>query len=597
MAKQARMLMFLVVVLFVTSWSSTAQAMKSLWYSSSMSTSMGGGSRTTFPGIFSCSFDETTGQCVGSPNTLVDSTFINGERDRGVDLSNIRMSAWKNKLLALRTVTYWEILWAPLDADIYTAPAAGGASTMLPYFRIPKQIYTDQASGQNCNNYNTRFAYFEVLPVAFTVDDNDDVFISWEGFFQDCEDVFEAGNGLVWSIGVNKVDRSCVMNNAIQSFSDCTTPHSIFYKGLIGKDRRLGNGIGMSQSPAGRRIFYLTVVNRAFESGNPNQLWAAPPGIHKFPAVVPTPGNPSASVYQVTRIIPDVASIQLSLDQGRQAHAVCQTVYDQGVYCYEFEIEDNGVDDMVTAVSNSSEPIFVVSQQQVADSCTLDPSSNGYENYMTGLTTGLEVVWGEDHTPDVIVFGCFGRLPDRGNMTAVLRDGSAVQVFPGAYPGSLLFGIDVVREEGDQMFWGDRTPSPMEPSSGQNESRYQTTNSNDGPSTGKIVLVVFASILGVAMLSMGIMMLALRKPQESHKRESIASSISGSDATGEGDNEGDDETKKKRKKKRKNKKEAAAEAEAVVETAPTASENDDVEAGVDNNDNVKNEDNNPAETL
>jgi hypothetical protein len=485
---------------------------------------MGGGFETTFPGIFSCSFDESIGKCVGRPNTLVDSTFIDGDRDRGVDLSNIRLSGWKNKVFALRTDTYWEILWAPLDTDISNGPA-GGVSTMLSYFRLPKLVYTDKSKGHDCGKYTngTRFAYYEVLPVAFTVDENDDVFISWEGFYQDCEDSFESENGLVWSIGVNKVDRNCVLSNDIQDFSKCTSPHSIFYKGWIGKDRRLGNGIDIGQSPINRPLFYLTIVNRAFSGGNLNELWVAPPGLHKRPTIVPTANIPAASPYQTTRIIPDIASIKLSLDENRQARSICQTVYDDGVYCYDFEIEDDGVD--IVASSNSSEPMFVVTKEQVAESCTMDTNVNGGEDYMSGLTTGLEVVWGSDHIPDIVLFGCYGRLPDQGNMTAVFRDGSVNQIYPGAYPGSLLFGIDVTQDGGD-FYWSDEPPVPFDPQMGvgNDDSPTQQQGSN-APSAGIVVLVVFASILSVATVSLGIMMYALRKPR-TNQRQSIGSSIS-----------------------------------------------------------------------
>lgn len=418
--------------------------MKTLWYSSTPSTSMGhdGRQATPFPGIFSCVFDESTGRCLGSAETLVDTTFINGDRQRGAHLSNVRLNARENYLFALRTDSLWEILWAPLDSSNTNDNTSSSPISLQSYFRIPKLIYTDKAQGQECGKYNgTRFAYFEVLPVAFVVDENNDVFISWEGYFQDCDDMVESANGLVWSIGINKVDQKCAMSDNIQSFDQCTSPYSIFYRGLLGKDHRLGNGLDMSSSPANRQLFYLTVVNRAYGVDNTNELWVAPPGIHKRPSIVPTPQMPSTTGYQATRIIPDVASIRLNLDDNKLPRSVCQTAYTKGVYCFSFQIDDDGQD--VIAHSEDTGPIFAVSEDVVADSCTIDTNVNEGEEYMSRMTTGLEVIWGSDNRPEVVLFGCYGRLPDRGNMTAVFRDGSVTQILPGAYPGSLLFGTNI----------------------------------------------------------------------------------------------------------------------------------------------------------
>lgn len=456
-----------------------------------MSTSMGGGRQTTFPGVFSCSFDESTGRCseTNTPGTVVDATVIGGDRDRGVNLSNILLNAGKRKLLALRTDTFWEILWAPLDSNIYST-TEGSATSLLPYFRIPKEVYSDESKGQDCGAYTgTRFAYYEVIPVAFAIDDNEDVYISWEGYFQDCEDPVESENGLVWSVGVNKINRSCIMTDRVQSFAECTSPHAVFYRGLIGKDRRLGSGLAISMSPKKRQLFYLSIVNRAYEMDNASEIWVSPQGIHKTPSIVPTPKLPNPTAYQATRIIPDVASIQLDLDSDQLPRAVCQTVYDQGVYCYEFGIQDDGED--IVPYSDNAEPTFVVTKEQVAESCVIDTNINGGEDYMSGLTTGLQVVWGEDHHPDLVIFGCYGRLSDRGNMTTVFRDGTAVQVIQGAYPGSILFGIDMNQDNRD-IFWSDVTPVPVA------EDDFEATTKDTN--TGLILGIVFAALFGMLVL-------------------------------------------------------------------------------------------------
>jgi hypothetical protein len=65
------------------------------------------------------------------------------------------------------------------------------------------------------------------------------------------------------------------------------------------------------------------------------------------------------------------------------------------------------------------------------------------EKQMSPMTTGLEVVWGDDGTPEMLVFGCWGQLGGRGNMTTAFRNGTTLQTMSGAYPGSILTGIDV----------------------------------------------------------------------------------------------------------------------------------------------------------
>lgn len=463
---------------------------------------MGDATRSTFPGIYSCSLDDRTGRCMNNASMIVDTVMVGESKARGSSLSNVRLNPLHDKVFALRTESWFEILWAPLNPSSETSSlgwtnsssedASTAVMSLSAYYRVPALIYTDKSKGQDCAQYDgSRFAYFEVLPLAFAIDENDDAFISWEGYFQDCHDTDASLYGLVWSIGVNKVDRSCLKSDKIQTFDECTTPHSIFYRGLLGKDHRLGNGFEMSLSPANRQLYYLSVVNREYGVNNANELWVAPAGIHKWPIVVPTPQLPNATGYQATRIIPDVASIRLRLDPNQLPRAVCQTAYKKGVFCYSFEVDDDGTN--VQVHSNDTEPIFVVTEQQVAESCTLDYSIVGGDEYMTGMSTGLEVVWGKDDIPDVVLFGCFGGLPDRGNMTAVLRDGSVTQVLDGAYPGSLYFGI----ESSNQFGLGHNPYSMVNDDSGG----VVSTNDSGKQNVGLIVgIVVGASMLALLLI-------------------------------------------------------------------------------------------------
>lgn len=68
---------------------------------------------------------------------------------------------------------------------------------------------------------------------------------------------------------------------------------------------------------------------------------------------------------------------------------------------------------------------------------------------IASVATGLEVFWGEDSTddnPDFLVFGCYGELNYHGNVTTAFSNKQTVQTITGAYPGSVLKGVDVHRD-------------------------------------------------------------------------------------------------------------------------------------------------------
>ena len=104
------------------------------------------GHRTTFPGVYSCTLDVASGRCDESMplNIVVDSVHTDQTRKRGVDVSNLKLSASKDMLFALRTDNLWEILRAPLAGDTDDdATSSGSTATFHSYFRIPKLVYTD----------------------------------------------------------------------------------------------------------------------------------------------------------------------------------------------------------------------------------------------------------------------------------------------------------------------------------------------------------------------------------------------------------------------------------------------------------------------
>ena len=136
---------------------------------------------------------------------------------------------------------------------------------------------------------------------------------------------------------------------------------------------------------------------------------------------------------------------------NQQPDYVCRTVYDEGVFCFPVEYSKETGKVVVSGPAHD----FVI-PSQIKDICTLhiDPT---YEHNMKGVsttvTTGLEVVWGASGrsdaagtsvVPEMVIFGCYGAINTKGNLTSVHRDGTIVQTIPGAYPGSVLFGVEVL---------------------------------------------------------------------------------------------------------------------------------------------------------
>jgi hypothetical protein len=78
---------------------------------------------------------------------------------------------------------------------------------------------------------------------------------------------------------------------------------------------------------------------------------------------------------------------------------------------------------------------------------------------MSAVSTGLEVIWGPDSTPQLLVFGCYAHLDGRGNMTTIFRNGTTVQTMVGAYAGSINLGIEILEEETQLPTW---TLDPIE---------------------------------------------------------------------------------------------------------------------------------------
>jgi len=247
------------------------------------------------------------------------------------------------------------------------------------------------------------------------------------------------------------------MSDKVADFEKCTDVVSILYRGFYGKDIRLTNGLEITMSPANRQLFYVTVFDQRspssegetinFEIGG-NQIWVAPEGIHKNPSVVTTGDSLNVDNVYSSNAIGDGNKLRFHLDENKVPTTICRSAYKQGVFCYDIDtIEDFGVGRGDVAIS--AKPSLVVPEDVVDSSCTFSTSNTNYESFKSGIATGFEVFWDGEGKAEKVVFGCYGYVLNRGNMTTYFRDGTVVQTLQGAYPGSVLIGKALPNLQGD----------------------------------------------------------------------------------------------------------------------------------------------------
>jgi hypothetical protein len=314
--------------------------------------------------------------------------------------------------------------------------------------------------------------YFEVQPRDYVLD-GADVFVSWDGFYQDCDDYFASKRNLQWSIGVSKIRQTpeCVLNGGLDpvNFQDCSTPVSIFHEEGTAKNMLLGySGIAVSLSPSGKRVFYLSVINNSITSldgagGSPvNEIWTMPEGEHymKNPNALQKFGGTAIAKPFLDYSVDDVGTIRLRLDENRIPTALCRTAYDAGVFCYALLMKD---EENIEVTSTKT----FVTVDQLAQSCTIESEHYPISMRIPPVSTGLEVLWRDDSPDDLpamLFFGCLGEVNAHGNFTTAFADGTITQTVSGGYPGTILFGKDVSSafpEMGDSFSPDFLPPAPV----------------------------------------------------------------------------------------------------------------------------------------
>lgn len=333
----------------------------------------------------------------------------------------------------------WEILAANYDSR---------PINLQSFFRTELEVQNNGCMLECCKGAG--HTYYKVEPRSFVVDEGE-VFVSWEGFYQNCSDDFASRRGLKWTMGVSKITRSkeCVFTDGFWPvlFEDCTTPDTILFQGDVARETMLGySGLSVSQSPSGRRIFYLSVIeNKSGVIGAAaivtSRIWTIPEGENysKNPKAVQQFGPIHISYKFLYNVVDNIGTIRLRMNDKGYPTAACRTGYDAGVFCYSVNMDSEGI----LTVSNEN---HFVSRAQVEERCTMASSHNPITQILPPLLTGLDVQWGQNSTgttPDMVFFGCYGEINGLGNLTTVTADGTMHPTINGAHAGSVLLGPDV----------------------------------------------------------------------------------------------------------------------------------------------------------
>eukprot|EP00536_Pseudo-nitzschia_multiseries_P018694 jgi/Psemu1/293611/fgenesh1_pg.2916_\ len=338
----------------------------------------------------------------------------------------------------------------------------------------PFAVSKDEHNGYYAHTH----AYVRTVPRSFAVDETTgDVFVSWEGFYQNCDPANlsqDEGKKLEWTIGISRVrmeDPYCTTDQVHvreNNFPRCTEPVSIVYQNSRGRDVVLPHG-GFTVIPADRshskksgRSFLLSTLRSATmgHGGDlTSQVWAFPEGgnpnertwIHEHLSLNGN-GTVVDDVFLNANTV-DGGTLRLHTNHktGRPDH-LCRTVFNMGIGCMPISFTEE--DDLVRIQPQGDEQI-VLTEDQVTSFCKLqDADSTKRLNFarQTTLVTGLDIVWDEHEndgsgSPKTIVFGCYGGEGGNGNFGRIDVDPSAesqhlhhpIQVMEGAFPGAVHF--------------------------------------------------------------------------------------------------------------------------------------------------------------
>jgi hypothetical protein len=366
----------------------------------------------------------------------------------------------------------FEIFRAPLESPV----------VLESFFRTTQDVRNNDCLWLCCEGAS--HTYFELQPRDYVIDGGE-VFISWDGFYQDCSDEFASKTGLKWAIGVSKVEQSpeCVSTLGLEpvKFEDCTTPVSILYEHGTARNILLGySGFASSNSRSGKRMFYLSVIDNAKTGldgagAQPsNEIWAMTEeeNYTKNPKALQIFGGVGIQGQFLDHPVDDVGTIRFRYDENRIPDAMCRTAYDAGVFCYSLQMEP---DNTINVIKSNMQ----VTPKQIEESCTLKKSDHyPITKVLPPVSTGLEVFWGNDASgaePELLFFGCYGEINSHGNFTTAFSTGRTTQTMPGGYPGTILFGKDIAYHEPTSSDYAPGDFAPYVPPKNRSNGWYITS--------------------------------------------------------------------------------------------------------------------------
>jgi len=339
---------------------------------------------------------------------------------------------------------------------------------------IKDDVIDEQWDEDTNTNYEYKHAYLRTNIRSFVVDEHTgDVFVSWEGFYKDCTDVFAASKKLQWTIGISRLkmeDTKCTFlgrsDHTFKSegqFARCSETVSIVFQSSRGREVVLpygGFAVIPSSATGNKRIFLLSVLSRPeIDSGDlTSRVWAFPEGGNALRDESKrqdlTDNFTVVDEIFMDANIWDGGSLRLHYNStsGKPDH-LCRTIFGEGIECFQITV---GTD----TVYSSSDPQSFLSKDQTATFCRLgdadktrhseldDWNSNWSHSYnrgkwerLTTLVSGLDVQWNKlSGQPERIYFGCWGGEGGNGNFGSVEKNGmNLLQVIPGAFASSVLF--------------------------------------------------------------------------------------------------------------------------------------------------------------
>lgn len=455
----------------------TGMATRELWFTSTTSSEMTGQRSPTFDGLYMCELDQTTGKCLEA-QLVVDKVELNGQHHRGLDLMNVVIDEQERFFYTgyfSGERGSWEILRASYDST---------PILLESFFRTTQMVWNSE-NILKCPD-NGSHTYFQVEPRSFVLDGGD-VFVSWEGFYQDCRNRFGSKVGLLWTIGVSKIKKSqdCILNEGLKpvNFEDCTVPVSIVYQDTTARQVMHGySGIAVSRSPSGMRVFFLSILGRSSIDGAWSEIWTMPEGedYSKNPKASGRFAHVHVSESFLDHPVDNVGTIRLRLDANNIPSAACRSSYNDGVHCYALQVQTDG-----TFIAKEEKQY--VHRHHLEERCTVKSSHFPITDVLPPMATGLEVLWDDnspDEMPTMLFFGCYGEITGLGNFTTVLADGNIRETVHGAHPGSIVFGK---RVQPQSVPHGDYLPPAMD---------INKTRSNGGSLV--CYLVAFAAVATLA---------------------------------------------------------------------------------------------------